>query len=88
MHTAVSEEVALEMARGIRLETGASIGLAVTGYAGPTGGDEAHPLGTVFCALSSEQEEACERHRLVGDRARIRLFAAATLVDLLRRKIC
>jgi nicotinamide-nucleotide amidase len=87
-HTAVSPEVALEMARGIRLETKASIGLSVTGVAGPTGGTPDTPVGTVFCAISREEEDVCERHLLVGDRSRIRLFAAAALLNLLRRNLC
>lgn len=84
---AVSEEVAKEMARGIRAETQASVGLSVTGFAGPTGGTEQAPVGTVYCALSCEAGEVCEKIRLSGDRARVRQFAAAALLDLLRKHI-
>lgn len=86
-HSAVSEPVARSMATGIRRATGSAWGLAVTGYAGPSGGDVTNPVGTVFVAASREGLEVCERHQFHGDRARVRTFAAASLIDLLRRTL-
>jgi PncC family amidohydrolase len=59
---AVSEQTALEMARGVRglLET--DIGLAVTGIAGPDGGTPEKPVGLVFVALAAPDDERAERH--------------------------
>lgn len=53
-HTAVSEYTALEMARGARERLGSDIGISVTGYAGPTGGDDRNPVGTVFVCVACE----------------------------------
>lgn len=84
-HGAVCEPVARAMAAGIRDATGATWGLAVTGYAGPGGGDAQHPVGTVFLAVSTQGREHSEHHTFGGDRDRVRSFAASTLIDLLRR---
>lgn len=51
-HTAVSEYTACEMACGVRERLGSDFGVSVTGYAGPTGGDEKNPVGTVFVGLA------------------------------------
>ena len=66
-HGAVSREVAVEMAEGIRAEHAADFGLAVTGFAGPTGGTEADPVGTVYCALAGRGETLCERQVFAGE---------------------
>src|SRR5437870_1861203 len=55
---AVSEQIATEMAEGLRRRTGTTHGIATTGVAGPTGGSEEKPVGTVFVALSSENQPA------------------------------
>lgn len=82
---AVSEQTALEMARGIKLSSGADIGLATTGIAGPDGGTPEKPVGLVYIALASgEIEEVTELH-LVGGRERIRNSACLNALDLLRR---
>ncbi len=86
-HGAVSEATAKAMAAGVRRATGASWGLSTTGLAGPGGGDEATPLGTVFLAVSGEGVERAERHRFHGDRERVRAFAAHAALDLLRRTV-
>lgn len=86
-HGAVSAEVAREMARGVRARADATYALAITGYAGPGGGTAADPVGTVYLALAYPSGEDCERHLFGGDRERIRLFAAAYALDLLRRRL-
>ena len=86
-HGAVSEEVAKALASGIRIRTGATIGLGVTGVAGPTGGTEEKPVGLVHIALSSaEKTESLEKH-FRGDRTRVREWTAQQALDLLRRRL-
>jgi nicotinamide-nucleotide amidase len=86
-HGAVSEPVARAMAEGVAAALGASCGLSVTGFAGPTGGTPDRPVGTVFIGVSTPQGVSCERHRFGGDRERVRIFAAATAIDALRRRL-
>lgn len=86
-HGVVSAEVARAMAEGARGVLGASCGLSITGYAGPTGGDEENPVGTVYVGVATPSSTDVERHRFGGDRARVRAFAAATALDALRRRL-
>ena len=65
---AVSQETALQMARGVRRTLGTDYGLAVTGIAGPTGGTPDKPVGLTFIALAGPQIERCERHVWTHDR--------------------
>lgn len=87
-HSAVSRETAVAMAEGVRAACGATYGLSVTGYAGPAGGTPEDPVGTVYCALAAEGEPTrCERLWIVGDRERVRLFAATSALELLRQHL-
>ena len=88
-YTAVSPETALEMARGARQRSGADIGLSTTGYAGPGGGTEEHPVGTVFIGLSWDGGERviCPERRYMRSREQIRRSASSTALDLLRREV-
>lgn len=70
-HGAVSEPVALAMARGLRERSGADWTVAVTGIAGPGGGTPEKPVGTVWVAASGLRDDSI-RLDLSGDRARIR----------------
>jgi nicotinamide-nucleotide amidase len=83
---AVSGEVAELMARGIREMTGATIGLSVTGTAGPGGGTEAVPVGTVYIGLSDESGMSNKRLVLPGDRHLVRWRASSAALELTRRK--
>jgi nicotinamide-nucleotide amidase len=81
---AVSRETALEMSRGIRERTGASIGLSVTGIAGPLGGSPDKPVGTVWISIA--QEAGCEARlfRFHGDRERIIIGTSQAALHWLR----
>lgn len=84
-HGEVSSEVAREMAEGIRQTTGATWGLATTGWAGPSGGTAADPVGTVYLACAGPSGTQVRRHLFLGDRARVQQFAAYGAIDILRR---
>ena len=86
-HGAVSEEVAKALATGIRLRTGATLGLAVTGIAGPTGATEEKPVGLVYIALSSAEKIESIEKNFRGDRNRVREWSTQQALDLLRRRL-
>jgi PncC family amidohydrolase len=65
---AVSEETALEMARGVRQRLGADVGVSITGIAGPTGGMPGKPVGLTYVALAARDAEFCDHHVWQGDR--------------------
>ena len=81
----VSLEVAEAMARGVQRESKADIALSITGVAGPTGGSKEKPLGTVFLAVLCKKGLHSERLQFGGDRQKIKLAAAYTALDRLRR---
>ena len=83
-HGAVSREVAQAMAVGVRQSSGASIGLAVTGVAGP-GASEEKPAGLVFIAVDSATGSRCKLFRFYQDRSRNKERSAQAALDLLRR---
>ena len=68
---AVSRETALEMSRGIRERTGASLGLSVTGIAGPSGGSPEKPVGTVWISIALEGGQQARLFNFHGDRERV-----------------
>jgi nicotinamide-nucleotide amidase len=86
-HGAVSREVAIALAEGIRKRCGASLGAGVTGVAGPTGGSPEKPVGLVFHALASENGTDVIERKFSGDRKRIRWFASTQALDMIRRKL-
>ena len=65
---AVSVDVALAMARGVRRKLGTDIGVATTGIAGPGGATPTKPVGLVYIALAAEGVERCRRYLWHGDR--------------------
>jgi nicotinamide-nucleotide amidase len=86
-HGAVSGPVAEAMAEGIRSRAETDFALAITGVAGPGGGTEEKPVGTVFVAITSEVGTEHRRLKLPGDRHLIRWRATQAALDLLRRRL-
>src|SRR5262245_40983574 len=87
-HGAVSEAVARAMAEGARARAGSTFGLATTGVAGPTGGSEEKPVGTVYIALALEGSETVARKLFFPtDRETFKQLAAQVALDLLRRRL-
>ena len=88
-YTEVSAQCALEMARGVRKLAGADIGISTTGYAGPTGGTEENPVGTVYIGLSWAGGETVFRpdRRYMRSREQVRRHAASHAFDLVRREV-
>ncbi len=83
---AVSGEVAEAMARGVKLRTGATIGVSVTGTAGPSGGTDAVPVGTVYVGLADDVVTTNRRLTLPGDRHLIRWRASTAALEMIRRR--
>jgi nicotinamide-nucleotide amidase len=81
----VSAEVAKALAQGIRLRTGAALGVGVTGIAGPTGGTSVKPVGRVYIAVSDAQKSETIERTFRGDRDRIREWTTQQALDLIRR---
>ena len=81
---AVSAEVAVALAEGIRRRVGSTLGVGITGIAGPGGGSEEKPVGTVHVALASSGETKARALRFPGDRDMIRMQASQAALDLVR----
>lgn len=86
-HGAVSREVAAAMAEGIREECNATLGVAITGVAGPTGGTDEKPVGLVYHAIHDGVTTDVVEKKFPGDRDRIRLWASQQALDMIRRKL-
>lgn len=88
-HGAVSEAVARAMAEGMRATSGATWALAVTGIAGPAGGSEGKPVGTVHLALAGPPSYGTEhvQRRFPFDREKNRIVSAYSALDMLRRAL-
>ena len=82
---AVSSEVAVALADGIRRRTGATLGVGITGVAGPTGGTPEKPVGTVHVAIADSSGSKERGVHYPGERDRIRWQASQTALDLVRR---
>jgi len=86
-HGAVSAQVACELARGVRERLHTDWSASITGVAGPTGGSELKPVGTVYITVSGPNFESVRRFRYPGERASIRDRAAKTALALVRLAI-
>lgn len=85
-HGAVSEEVALAMAAGVKRNLSADVGISVTGIAGPGGGSPEKPVGLVWIAVDARGGKA-RRFHLIGDRTEIRQRAAQAALEMVRRAL-
>jgi nicotinamide-nucleotide amidase len=85
-HGAVSAEVVAAMAKGVRERSGVSIGLSVTGIAGPGGATATKPVGLVYIGLNADNGDSVTReHRFHGDRSVIKQRSSQAALDILRR---
>jgi len=87
---AVSPEVARALAEGIRDRTKASLGLSITGIAGPAiseGPDAGKPVGLVYIGLADEEDTQVKRFMIPGDRNRVRLWATQHALEMLRHSL-
>ena len=83
----VSEPVAIALARGIRERMNTTYGVGITGIAGPTGGSEEKPVGTVHIAVADAQRVEHRKLYWPGTRSHVRWFSTQSALDLLRRFI-
>jgi nicotinamide-nucleotide amidase len=87
-HGAVSGPVTRGLAEGALRASGAGVAVALTGYAGPGGGNARDPVGTVYVAVAShDHDTAVERHVFEGDRDAVRLAGVGAALDLLTRRL-
>jgi nicotinamide-nucleotide amidase len=82
---AVSGPVAEKMAEGVRQISQSTLGLGLTGIAGPSGGSEEKPVGTVFIALASAPGTVSKKYQFWGDREQVKAISAHTAIDWVRR---
>ena len=86
-HGAVSRQVAVALAENFRATCNATIGVGITGVAGPTGGTEDKPVGLVYIAVADELGTDVVERRFPGDRERIRWWSSQVALDMVRKKL-
>jgi nicotinamide-nucleotide amidase len=87
-HGAVSAEVTQGLAEGALKHSGAGVSVAVTGYAGPGGGNEKNPVGTCYIASARPGVPTLvERYVFPGDRDQVRLAAVGAALELIARRL-
>ncbi|HUQ49396.1 MAG TPA: competence/damage-inducible protein A [Terriglobales bacterium] len=86
-HGAVSKEVAIALAEGIRKRCKATMGVGITGIAGPTGGTPEKPVGLVYVAVADGIKTEVLERKFPGDRDRVRFYASQQALDLVRKKL-
>ena len=74
-------------AYGLRQRTGATVGVGVTGIAGPSGATERKPVGLVYVAVSDAQKTEVVSRTFRGDRQRVREYTAQLALDLVRHRL-
>lgn len=87
-HGAVSSEVAAAMAEGVKHVSGADVALALTGIAGPSGGSDEKPVGTVFIAVAWPGGLVVKERHFSGDRNQVQKLAAYAGLHLVRELCC
>mgnify|MGYP001607818256 CR=1 FL=1 len=86
-HGAVSPQVARAMAEGIKKRSSASIGVGITGIAGPTGATKGKPVGLVYIAVAVDNDVEVKECRFKGSRVDIKTFSANTALNMMRLKL-
>lgn len=86
-HGAVSAETTVALAEGAARRFHADYALSTTGFAGPSGGDERHPIGTAYIGYHSPDGTTCSKHLFHGDRHIIKTKATHAALDGLRRQL-
>jgi nicotinamide-nucleotide amidase len=87
MQGAVSTEIACGLAEGIRQRAGTTIGVGITGIAGPSGGSAEKPVGTVHIAIATPSGTEHRQYLYPGDRERVRWQASQAALDMVRREL-
>lgn len=86
-HGAVSKAVAQALAEGIRKRTKSSLGVGITGVAGPAGGTAEKPVGMVFIAIADASGTEVREFRFPGNRERVRFLSSQFALEMLRRRV-
>jgi PncC family amidohydrolase len=86
-HGAVSAQVALAMAEGVRARLGTDLGVGVTGVAGPDGGSESKPVGLVYVAVAGQGPSEVRRFHWAGDRSANKRRSAEAAIDMLLDRV-
>lgn len=86
-HGAVSEQVAVQMAQGVRKSSGADISVGITGIAGPSGGTPEKPTGLVYIAVATEKDTGAREFHFTGTRSDIKHRAANCALNMIRLAI-
>lgn len=86
-HGAVSPECAVAMASGVAERLGADYGLAITGFAGPCGGEKENPVGTIYIAVHTPSGDWARKLSIPGPRAAVKQRAVNDAIDWLRREV-
>ncbi|MFC1497697.1 CinA family protein [Verrucomicrobiota bacterium] len=86
-HGAVSQEVAMQMAAGIKAKFGSDIGLGLTGIAGPEGGSRDKPVGLVYMVLADGKKYVKQCCRFDGDRSHVKAISSQTALEMIREYV-
>jgi len=86
-HGAVSEQVAAQMAAGVKIQCGSDISCSITGIAGPDGGTEEKPVGCVFISVNSPSKDITKKFLFSGNRDKIRKKSVLELFRLILENI-
>lgn len=86
-HGAVSEQCAREMCEGMKERCGSDFAISVTGIAGPDGGSDEKPVGTVYIGIAGPEGTSVQKFQFGRDRQRVRRMSALNALDILRRAL-
>ena len=86
-HGAVSSQTAIEMAKGGQAALGSDYAIAITGIAGPTGGTDVKPVGTVWICVAGPNQLDCRRFVFVGNRGVVRSGSVYSALIMVRQQL-